>query len=160
MLTLTKNDSQFFICQAETEWLDGKHVVFGKVKEGKNTVEAMKSLEMENPEISPLLTFLDKPSKFDLCFIFKKKNNGIMRVYLKTFLDNGHVCYIDCDGFTGIYICQSLSNCFLQICAVYYMSITHIHRERQGKSMCVCVCVCVHVCVCMRERHSHREEEG
>ena len=68
-----KNDSQFFICQAETEWLDGKHVVFGKVNEGKNTVEAMDSLEMENPAISPLLTFLDKPSKFDLCFIFKKK---------------------------------------------------------------------------------------
>ena len=68
-----KNDSQFFICPAETEWLDGKHVVFGKVNEGKNTVEAMDSLEMENPAISPLLTFLDKPSKFDLCFIFKKK---------------------------------------------------------------------------------------
>ena len=63
-----------------------------------------------------------------------------------------NVCYIDCDGFTGIYICQSLSNCFLQICAVYYMSITHIHRERQGKSMCVCVCVCVCACVRVYER--------
>ena len=63
----------FFICTAKTEWLDGKCVIFGKVKEGKNTVEAMESLEMEKPAISPLLTFLDKPRKFDLCSIFKKK---------------------------------------------------------------------------------------
>ncbi|XP_057585457.1 peptidyl-prolyl cis-trans isomerase A-like [Hippopotamus amphibius kiboko] len=50
------NGSQFFIC---TEWLDGKHVVFGKVKEGTNIVEAMEHFESRNGKTSKKIIIAD-----------------------------------------------------------------------------------------------------
>ena len=36
------NGSQFFITHVKTDWLDGKHTIFGKVRTGREIVDSVK----------------------------------------------------------------------------------------------------------------------
>lgn len=53
------NGSQFFICLDKTQWLDGKHVVFGKVTKGENVVKAMEKVGSEDGDTSKLVVIAD-----------------------------------------------------------------------------------------------------
>lgn len=53
------NGSQFFICTAKTTWLDGKHVVFGKVVEGMDVVDKMEAVGSDSGKTSKKVVIAD-----------------------------------------------------------------------------------------------------
>jgi len=53
------NGSQFFICTVKTPWLDGKHVVFGKVIEGLDVVKAVEAVGSQSGKPSKEVKIVD-----------------------------------------------------------------------------------------------------
>uniref|UniRef100_A0A7S3LJ47 Peptidyl-prolyl cis-trans isomerase n=1 Tax=Aplanochytrium stocchinoi TaxID=215587 RepID=A0A7S3LJ47_9STRA len=53
------NGSQFFICTADTPWLDGKHVVFGKVVKGIEVVKAVEGIGSQSGQTSKPVVVAD-----------------------------------------------------------------------------------------------------
>ncbi len=53
------NGSQFFLCTEKTDWLDGKHVVFGKVTDGMDVVRKIESYGSRNGKTSAKIVIAD-----------------------------------------------------------------------------------------------------
>eukprot|EP00243_Klebsormidium_subtile_P000434 TRINITY_DN10720_c0_g1_i1.p1 TRINITY_DN10720_c0_g1~~TRINITY_DN10720_c0_g1_i1.p1 ORF type:complete len:173 (+),score=45.26 TRINITY_DN10720_c0_g1_i1:168-686(+) len=53
------NGSQFFLTTIKTEWLDGKHVVFGKVVEGMDVVKKIEGVGSQSGKTSKAVVVAD-----------------------------------------------------------------------------------------------------
>ena len=53
------NGSQFFLCTVKTDWLDGKHVVFGSVTKGMEVVKAIEKVGSGGGETSKKVVVAD-----------------------------------------------------------------------------------------------------
>ena len=53
------NGSQFFLCTVKTDWLDGKHVVFGNVTGGMEVVKAIEAVGSQSGKTAKPVVIAD-----------------------------------------------------------------------------------------------------
>ena len=53
------NGSQFFLCTVKTQWLDGKHVVFGAVTEGMDVVKKIEAVGSQSGKTAKPVVIAD-----------------------------------------------------------------------------------------------------
>merc|ERR1712157_525187 len=53
------NGSQFFLCTVKTDWLDGKHVVFGSVTNGMDVVKKIEAVGSRSGQTSKSVVVKD-----------------------------------------------------------------------------------------------------
>merc|ERR1711963_289066 len=53
------NGSQFFLCTVKTDWLDGKHVVFGSVTNGMDVVKAIEAVGSQSGKTAKAVVIAD-----------------------------------------------------------------------------------------------------
>ena len=53
------NGSQFFLCTEKTSWLDGKHVVFGRVVDGMDVIKKVEAVGSDSGKTSKPVVIAD-----------------------------------------------------------------------------------------------------
>merc|ERR1711920_754239 len=53
------NGSQFFLCTVKTDWLDGKHAVFGEVVEGMDVVKKIEAVGSQSGKTAKAVVIAD-----------------------------------------------------------------------------------------------------
>jgi peptidyl-prolyl cis-trans isomerase A (cyclophilin A) len=69
------NGSQFFITHTKTDWLDGKHTVFGKVIDGQNVVDAIQQNDVMNNVI--IIRVGKEAEQFDGAKVFESEKSKL-----------------------------------------------------------------------------------
>lgn len=82
------NGSQFFLCTAPCPWLDGRHVVFGKVIEGMHVVRKMESCGQKSGKPKKRVAILDcgeLPSRLQMLMKLKAEKEEEARLRTNPF---------------------------------------------------------------------------